>query len=430
MDERSSGYVTDVGYTTRYHPELNPLRAGLAFLRAGLAPPSITTACELGFGQGVSLVVHAAAGTVRWWGNDLLPAHAGFAGDLNAAAGGPATLAEATFAEYARTPGLPAFDFIALHGVLSWVSAENRRVIAGFLRDRLAPGGVVYTGYNALPGWNDLVPLRQLLVAHAARAGSGPTTDRIEAALAFAGRALEAGSATRPEVADRFARLRREDRRYLAHEYFNRDWQPLAFTEVADLLAGAGLVPACSATLTDHLPELGLSAAQRQLLAGTADVPLRETLRDFLTGAPFRRDYWVREPRRLEGPARDATWRDQRVVLLTPVARLPDRVSGPAGALRLDTPGVRAVAAALAGKAPRTIAELAEDLPPATRDPGTITDAVFTLVALGHAAPAQSPEAIGQVSARVAALNAWLDARGAGDGGIEVRASAVTGGGT
>jgi len=424
MDERSSGYVTDLGYTTRYHPELNPLRARFAFLRAGLEPPRMATACELGFGQGVSLVVHAAASPVRWWGNDLLPAHVQFARTLNAAAGSPAQLAEATFAEFARTPGLPAFDFIAVHGVLSWVSVENRRVIAEFLRDRLAPGGVVYTGYNALPGWNDLVPLRQLLVAHATRAGSGPTTDRMETALDFAARALEAGSATSPEVAARFARLRREDRRYLAHEYFNRDWQPLAFTEVAELMAGAGLVPACSATLTDHLPELGLTAAQRQLLADTGDVPLRETLRDFLTGAPFRRDYWVREPRRLDPSARDAAWRDQRVVQLTPVARLPDRVSGPAGELRLDGPAFKAVTTLLAGMAPRTIAELEQHLAPAAGDLDTLTDTVFTLVALGHVAPAQSPEAVGEVGARVAALNTAL-----ASAGLEVTADPVAGGG-
>ena len=78
MQDRFRGYVDDVGYTFGYCPELNPMHVRLAFLHAGLAPPAITatsTACELGFGQGLSLGLHAAGSTVRWFGTDLLPAH-------------------------------------------------------------------------------------------------------------------------------------------------------------------------------------------------------------------------------------------------------------------------------------------------------------------------------------------------------------------
>ena len=57
----SEGYVADIGYTYGYYTELNPLRTQLAMLNAGVAVPEIKTACELGFGQGVSVNVHAAA---------------------------------------------------------------------------------------------------------------------------------------------------------------------------------------------------------------------------------------------------------------------------------------------------------------------------------------------------------------------------------
>ena len=79
MTDWNAGYMTDIAYTYGYYPELNPLRVQLAFLSAGLATPQAGTACELGFGQGLSVNAHAAASTTVWYGTDFNPAHAAFA---------------------------------------------------------------------------------------------------------------------------------------------------------------------------------------------------------------------------------------------------------------------------------------------------------------------------------------------------------------
>ena len=71
MSDWTNGYVADIGYTYGYYGDLNPLRVRLAFLNAGLVAPEIGTACELGFGQGVSVNLHAAASVVQWTGTDL-----------------------------------------------------------------------------------------------------------------------------------------------------------------------------------------------------------------------------------------------------------------------------------------------------------------------------------------------------------------------
>ncbi|MGB4246724.1 MAG: methyltransferase, partial [Pseudohongiellaceae bacterium] len=76
MSEWSAGYVADIGYTFGYYPELNPLRVKLAFLNNGLVCPEFTTACELGFGQGMSANIHAAASVTRWYGTDFNPSQA------------------------------------------------------------------------------------------------------------------------------------------------------------------------------------------------------------------------------------------------------------------------------------------------------------------------------------------------------------------
>ena len=61
MSDWTAGYVADIGYTYGYYTELNPALVRLAFLNAGLAFPHMGAACELGFGQGLSTNIHAAA---------------------------------------------------------------------------------------------------------------------------------------------------------------------------------------------------------------------------------------------------------------------------------------------------------------------------------------------------------------------------------
>jgi len=88
MTDWTEGYVTEIGYTYGYYNELNPLRHRLAFLNRGLALPELSTACELGFGQGMSVNIHAAATNIDWWATDFNPAQAAFAQELTASAGG------------------------------------------------------------------------------------------------------------------------------------------------------------------------------------------------------------------------------------------------------------------------------------------------------------------------------------------------------
>ena len=87
MSTWSDGYVSDINYTYGYYTELNPNRVVLPFLKAGLAVPKMGAACELGFGQGVSINAHAAASRTSWWGTDFNPAHVGFAQELAEQAG-------------------------------------------------------------------------------------------------------------------------------------------------------------------------------------------------------------------------------------------------------------------------------------------------------------------------------------------------------
>src|SRR5215203_1211504 len=133
----TDGYLTDTEYVYDYQQEFNPLRQRLICLASGLAIPKPKVACELGFGQGLSVNIHAAASTVDWWGTDFNPAQACFARQLAELNGSGAKLFDQAFADFCTRPDLPDFDVIGLHGIWSWISDENRSVIVDFIRRRL-----------------------------------------------------------------------------------------------------------------------------------------------------------------------------------------------------------------------------------------------------------------------------------------------------
>ncbi|MGA7986157.1 MAG: class I SAM-dependent methyltransferase, partial [Burkholderiales bacterium] len=152
----AEGYVVDVGYTHGYFRELAPAALRFAALLGGLRAIDAArpfTYYELGCGNGRSTMVHAACYPQgRFYGVDFNPLHVRNARELAQRAGlDNARFLENSFAELHGLE-LPEADFVCLHGVYSWINAENRRHVVEFVRRRLAPGGLVYLSYNCLPG--------------------------------------------------------------------------------------------------------------------------------------------------------------------------------------------------------------------------------------------------------------------------------------
>ncbi|TWI60423.1 putative methyltransferase family protein [Pseudoduganella lurida] len=363
MPEWSAGYVADIGYTYGTYAELNPHRARLAFVMAGLMPPKVETACELGFGQGMSINLHGAASTAQWHGTDFNPTQAVFARELAAASGAPVHLYDQSFAEFCSRDDLPDFDFIGLHGIFSWISDENRRIIADFVRRKLRLGGVLYISYNTQPGWAPMVPVRELLAEYANVMGApgGGSAAHVDQSLAFAERLFGTKPGyllANPNVAGRFDKTKVQDRNYLAHEYFNRDWVPFQFSQVAALLEQAKLTYACSAHYLDHIDTINLTADQRKLLDEITDPVFSQTVRDFMVNQGFRRDYWVKGPRRLGTIERDHLVLQMRVMLLGDRAAVPLKAVASLGEVTLQPQIYDPLLDFLADGQPHTIGEL------------------------------------------------------------------------
>jgi Predicted methyltransferase regulatory domain len=432
MNDRTDGYASGLEYLYDFQPEVGPLRVQLALLIAGIAPPRITTACELGFGQGMSVNIHAAAQAVRWFGTDFNPTHVGFARELAAASGADAQLDDQSFAEFCARPDLPEFDLIALHGVWSWVSEENRALIVDFLRRKLAVGGVVYISYNVQPGFSALTPLHPVLMGHAAalgQTGEGPAS-RVDAALAFAERVLAVSpgyAAAHPRLPDLLRSIRREDRRYLAHEYLNANWAPTSFLRVTEALAAAKLEYACSPSLQQTPGSLELAAEQRKLLGEIRETSYREVVRDLMANRSFRVDYWVKGPRRLASLERIERLFEQRVMLIRqPAEVLSSFANALATAVALH-PVIAALIETLEDHRPRSLADIQNLVAPRGVSVPQLCEAIGALASLGAVTPVQIDTAAQEARARTGKLNALLCAKAIRGADVRALASPVTG---
>lgn len=323
MSSWSEGYVNHVTYTHGYYPSLNPRNMIIPFLMARLPVPKVVNACELGFGQGVSLNVHAAAGRAKWYATDFNPAHALFAQNL--ADHGDAQkllIADQGFNEFCRRDDLPEFDFIGLHGIWSWISEDNRRIIVDFIRRKLKLGGVLYVSYNTLPGWSANAPLRHLLLQYNKYAASVHSQEENTVnAIAQTENVLQHSHLLRqhaPDILPRTQQLATQDRNYLAHEYLNQDWQPMYFADIEKSLSDAKLSFACSAKYLDDFADCLYDAEQRRLMEETAHPSLRQTIKDFLLNTQFRSDFWIKGQYFLNEEELRREWARLTVMLLKP----------------------------------------------------------------------------------------------------------------
>ena len=413
MKDWTSGYVTDVGYTFGYCTELNPTRARLAFINAGLVPPESGTHCELGFGQGISANIHAAACAGTWYATDFNPAQAGFAKSLARASGADANLYDQAFSEFCLRDDLPQFDSIGMHGIWSWISDENRAVIVDFIGRKLKVGGVLYLSYNTQPGWATFSPMRHLLTQQAEVMGAAGLgmVKRIDGALDFAEKLLKLDPRylkANPSVMEGLTKAKAKDRHYLAHEYFNHDWQPMHFATVANWLRPAKIEFACSAHYLDHIDLLNLSAEQHALLHEIPDAMFRQTVRDFMVNQSFRRDYWVKGARQLNPLERFEALGAQRVILLTPRADVLLKISGELVQATLQEAIYGPILDVLADHKPHTLAQLELTVREKGIGLAQISQAIIILIGVGYVATVQEDALISNAQVQTRKLNAHL----------------------
>jgi SAM-dependent methyltransferase len=292
----------EVPYSKYPYPQTHPDRLATIATLHGLdpAPPARCRVLELGCGAGGNLIPLAyAAPELEAVGVDLSPsAIADGRTTVEALGLENVELREGDLREL-RDGDSGGFDYVVAHGVYAWVDADVRDALLVAIRNQLAPDGVGFVSYNALPGGYLRRMIREMGLWHArgaedplARAGAAQELFRFLAEHRVAddpygtmlarelrrvvGRSLH--TLVHDDLGDNTVAVWFSD--FVAHAR-DHDLEFVGESELADLE-------------DDRLPP-GVEPAVREL-AGDDRVAF-EQYSDFLLGRKFRQTLLCREDR-------------------------------------------------------------------------------------------------------------------------------------
>jgi predicted O-methyltransferase YrrM len=347
-----SGYVGDVAHTLGFYRELAPPHLNYACHISGvegLPAGRRLRYAELGCGRGYGTSLLAAANPdIDFVGIDFNPSHIAEARALAKRADLPnVTFLESSFADAAQAsgPSVPQYDVMAMHGVYSWIQPQVREDLHQLFRSALAPGGLLYVSYNALPGWAPMVPVQRLLMEVASRS-TGDSIAQIKRGLTVLKALTEKPNAfigQNPALKARIAAMEKQDIRYLAHEFLNSGWRPLFVTEAMEMLAGAKLTYVGSASLPENHPDVAVPKEMRELVEQASDRAMRELLMDYAANKQFRRDIYIKGPQKLSPTEHRKRIAETRFALLHMDKDIPEKLRVPIGELAPKKEIARAV---------------------------------------------------------------------------------------
>ena len=427
------GYVTDVTYTMNYKSEINPLILQFNFLCAGLRPPTIKNACELGFGQGLSINFHSAGSGIKWYGNDFNNQHYLFADELSKAGKLDCDLSPQSFREFCQRTDLPDFDFICLHGVWSWINSENREIIVEFIKKKLRPHGVAYISYNALPGLMDALPLKKILSDYSSSLGENISTiDKINLSIEFLDNFIKLNPEilkSFPNLIKKLEHLKIQPKQYLAHEYFNKNWMPFYFSEMNDVLSKADLKYAAPVYVVDLFKNLYLTNEQHEFIEGIQDNIRKEGLLDKLVNKQFRADYWAKNIDRLSNKEYEILISQFSVILVKNLDSIDYKFDTYTGTVDINQRHAKLILNVLSDYKIHSIGEISNALRHKNQTLNDIATIIALLVYKKDVALVQKSTDIKENILKTKKLNTFIIARSVISEDINYMASPLTGGG-
>lgn len=235
----------------------------------------------------------------------------------------------------------PQFDYIVFHGIFSWISKENQKIILEIIRKFLKVGGVVYNSYNCAPGWSSQMPTRELFKLHNTMHNS--TKSNVESHIEESVQFLNDFLALNPIYAINaplnkvlVESLQSHSRAYIAHEYNNANWECFYFYQVAQLMEEAK----CSfATSADPLDLIDMCHFTDEMLAFLNTIQngiFKEQLKDYCKNAQFRKDIFVKGAHRISPKQREQRLLNTRFALIASVKDFSYKVQCLRGELNLN----------------------------------------------------------------------------------------------
>jgi SAM-dependent methyltransferase len=287
-----------VPYPGLAFPQTHPDRLALLAILHGLdpAPPDTARVLEVGCADGLNLVAMAAhSPAITAVGFDMVdPALGREAAD---ALGLTNVRLEQADLRAGRDWG--EFDYVVAHGVYAWVPDDARDALMALFARCLAPQGVAFVSYNALPGARLRTMLREMVLLHAGDAATIP--ERVARARELYG-FLAPWAQDRPDaygavLASELERLRKLPEPVLAHDDLGGRYDPVWLRDVVLHAARHGLRYLADAEPAELLADRQPPGVDEQLeaLAG-GDRVVWEQYADLLAGRAFRQTLLCRAP--------------------------------------------------------------------------------------------------------------------------------------
>lgn len=306
-----------VAYPPATFPQTHPDRLAVIAWLHGLSAPAVDTArvLEIGGGDGFNLIAQAAAYPhARFFNFDLSAAAIARGSELAAGAGlANIRIEQADIIDMAATIGPASYDYIIAHGVYAWVSAPVRAAIVTLVGRALAPDGLFFVSYNALPGGHVRQVMRDMLL-HALADVHGIDA-RIKAARAFLedhARAREGDDAVVTAMRSQAVAMLDRPDAVLFHDELGDCFAPQNLSDVVAAAAMHGLEflnDSGKNRLGDgFLPEYEIATPDP-----TAVVVRRAQSDDFAAMRFFRQNLFIRARRRPARRPQPAQWRSCHV---------------------------------------------------------------------------------------------------------------------
>ena len=129
---------------------------------------------------------------------------------------------------------LGEFDYIAAHGILSWVPKDIQDKIFEVCDKNLSKNGIAYISYNTLPGWGIVRSIREMMLCHT-RNFENPADKIREARMLLnfikQGNGLNADTAYTRFIQNEIDTLSTCSNSYLIHDHLEENNEPFYFHE-------------------------------------------------------------------------------------------------------------------------------------------------------------------------------------------------------
>lgn len=304
----SEDFLYDViDYPPLVHSQMHPARLGAIARLHGIAgaSPARCRLLEVGCGDGLQLIALAQAyPDARFIGVDL-STKAIDRGEAMRTRLGLQNLELIAADLMAWNPGTAPYDYIVAHGFYSWVPQAVREGLLALCGRALAPSGVAYISYNALPGSH----LRRMVweMARFHVRDVAEPFERVRKAqefLAWLGNDVLERGAYGPAVRHEAEQLLNGHPAVLFHDDLASINNPFTLTEFDAQISAHGLAFLSEADYHEMNPALlGKEGQERFSTVRSSDRLANDQYLDFLKGRRFRQSLvcrgsaaWVEAP--------------------------------------------------------------------------------------------------------------------------------------